>query len=66
MVYLAEETALIKALPAGRIAAVARGEIGNRAPARASGGAFAVAALVREPRAAGARGGRPAAGGGAG
>jgi len=45
VVYLADEEALIKALAAWRIDAVARGEIGNRATARASGGAFAVAAV---------------------
>lgn len=47
VVYLADEEALIKALAAGQVDAVARGEIGNRATARASGGVFAVAALDR-------------------
>ena len=36
---------MIEALAASRIDAVARGEIGNRAVARAHGGAFAVTAL---------------------
>lgn len=43
--YYPDDTALIEALAAGRIDAVARGEIGNRAEVRAHGGAFAVTAL---------------------
>ena len=45
VIYFSEETALIEALASGRIDAVARGEIGNRAAARAHGDAFAVTAL---------------------
>ena len=45
VVYYAKNTALIEALAAGRIDAVARGEIGNRAEARAHGEAFAVTTL---------------------
>ena len=42
------ETELVAALRAGRIDAVARGEIGNRDAAHASGGEFAVTALDPE------------------
>ena len=48
VVYLGDElgeSELIEALSAGRIDALARGEIGNRDAVRASGGAFAVTAL---------------------
>ena len=45
VVYYPEDTALIEALAAGRIDAIARGEIGNRAEAQAHGEAFAVTAL---------------------
>ena len=45
VVYFPDDAALIEALAAGRIAAVARGEIGNRADARTHGSAFAVTAL---------------------
>ena len=45
VVYYPEDMALIEALAAGRIDAVVKGEIGNRADARAHGGAFAVTAL---------------------
>ena len=45
VVYYPDDTAMIEALAAGRIDAVARGEIGNRAEARAHGEAFAVTAL---------------------
>ena len=43
--YYPDDTAMIEALAAGRIDAVARGEIGNRAEARSHGKAFAVTAL---------------------
>ena len=45
VVYHPDETSLIEALAAGGIDAVARGEIGNLAAAKVSGGAFAVTAL---------------------
>ena len=45
MAYSPDDTALIEALADGRIDAVARGEIGNRAEARIHGEAFAVTAL---------------------
>ena len=45
VVYYPDDTELIAALAAGRIDAVARGEIGNRAEAQAHGEAFAVTAL---------------------
>ena len=45
VVYSAEEPALIEALAAGRIDAVAKGEIGNRADALAYGGSLVVTAL---------------------
>lgn len=48
VVYLGSEsgeTALLSALREGRVDAVARGEIGNRDAAHASGGAFAVTAI---------------------
>ena len=45
VVYAAEEPALIEALAAGRIDAVAKGEIGNRADALAYGGSLVVTAL---------------------
>ena len=45
VIWLADETALIEALRTGGIDAVARGEIGNRAAARAHGGELAVTAL---------------------
>ena len=45
VVYYPDDTALIEALAAGRIDAVAGGEIGNRSEAQARGGAFAVTAL---------------------
>lgn len=51
VIYLGDETgeaAILMALRAGRIDAVARGEIGNRNAARASDGAFIVTAL--DPR----------------
>lgn len=44
-VYLPDETALFDALRAGRIDAVAQGDIGNRYAARRSGGALAVSAV---------------------
>ena len=44
----AGETELLEALGAGRIDAIARGEIGNRDSAHASGKAFVVSALGRE------------------
>ena len=43
--YFQEEPALIEALAAGRIDAVAKGEIGNRADALAHGGSIVVTAL---------------------
>lgn len=45
VVYYSDETSLIEALAAGGIDAVARGEIGNLAAAKANCGAFAVTAL---------------------
>ena len=45
VVYLPDESALIEALASVRIDAVARGEIGNRYAAFASGGAFSVTAI---------------------
>ena len=48
VIYLGDdagETELLQALRDGRIDAIARGEVGNRDAARASGGAFAVTAL---------------------
>ncbi|MDD9993295.1 MAG: transporter substrate-binding domain-containing protein [Rhodospirillales bacterium] len=45
VIYVTDEAALIGALLAGRIDAVARGEIGNRHTARAYGGAVAVGAV---------------------
>ncbi len=48
VVYYSGETALIEALAAGRVDAVARGEVGNRAAAAAHGGSFAVTALDGE------------------
>ncbi len=45
VVYHSDETSLMEALAAGRIDAVARGEIGDLAAAKGSGGAFAVTAL---------------------
>ena len=45
VVYYPDDTALIEALATGRIDAVARGEIGNRAETRAHGRTFAVTAL---------------------
>ena len=51
VVYLGDETgepALLDALRAGRIDALARGEVGNLDAANASGGAFAVTALDDE------------------
>ena len=51
VIYLgseASEAEMLEALDAGRVDAVARGEIGNRDAARASGGAFTVTALDAE------------------
>ncbi|MDE0023735.1 MAG: transporter substrate-binding domain-containing protein [Spirochaetaceae bacterium] len=45
VVYFTEEAAMIDALAAGRIDALARGEVGNRSTARAHGGALVVTAL---------------------
>ena len=45
LLYFGDELALIEALAGGRVDAVARGEIGNRATARSHGGAFVVTAL---------------------
>lgn len=45
VVYYPDDAALIEALAAGRIDAVARGEIGNRADARTHDGTLAVTAL---------------------
>ena len=45
VVYNSDETSLIEALASGGIDAVARGEIGNLAAAKANGGAFAVTDL---------------------
>ena len=45
VIHFSEETALIGALATGEIDAVARGEVGNRAAARAYGDALAVTAL---------------------
>ena len=45
VIYLPDEAALIDALLAGRIDAIARGEIGNRHAARAHGGALAIGAV---------------------
>ncbi len=48
VVYFAEDPASIKALAAGSIDAIARGEVGNRAEVRVHGDAFAVTALDRQ------------------
>ena len=45
VIYLPDEAALIDALLAGRIDAIARGEIGNRHAVRAHGGALAIGAV---------------------
>ena len=45
VVYYSDETSLIEALAAGGVDAVARGEIGNLAAAKANRGAFAMTAL---------------------
>ena len=45
VLYFEDDLALIEALAGGQIDAIAKGEIGNRADARAHGGAFVVTAL---------------------
>ncbi len=53
VIYFRDDRALIEALADGRIDAIARGEIGNRADARSHGGAFVVAALDSRAETAG-------------
>ena len=45
MVYFTDDRALLEALASGRIDAIAKGEIGNRADARGAADGFVVTAL---------------------